>query len=101
MKKRLALAAMTAMIVACSGGEDMPTGPSRVTENFSGSLDDPTRCTCNNGVTNGIGYQLRYAQDRFSFAEMWAWIVLLGVLGYAFNTLLLAIERRVLSWQPR
>jgi ABC-type nitrate/sulfonate/bicarbonate transport system permease component len=53
------------------------------------------------GVTNGIGYQLRYAQDRFSFIEMWAWIVLLGVLGYVFNTVLLAVERRVLRWQPR
>jgi hypothetical protein len=54
VKMRLALVALTAMIVACSGGDDTPTGPSRTTENFSGSLDDPTRCTCNNGVTNGI-----------------------------------------------
>lgn len=51
------------------------------------------------GVTNGIGYQLRYAQDRFSFPDMWAWVVLLGVLGYVFNTLLLVVERRVLHWQ--
>ena len=26
--------------------------------------------------------------------------VLLGILGYALNTLLLAFERRVLSWHP-
>jgi hypothetical protein len=55
VNRRLALVALTAMTLACSGGDDTPTGPSRVTENFSGSLDDPTRCTCNNGVTNGIG----------------------------------------------
>jgi ABC-type nitrate/sulfonate/bicarbonate transport system permease component len=52
------------------------------------------------GVTNGIGYQLRYAQDQFSFTAMWAWVLLLGVLGYVLNTLLLAAERRVLRWQP-
>jgi ABC-type nitrate/sulfonate/bicarbonate transport system permease component len=31
---------------------------------------------------------------------MWAWIMLLGVLGYGFNALLLMVERRVLAWQP-
>ncbi len=31
---------------------------------------------------------------------MWAGIVLLGILGYLLNTLLLAVERRALSWQP-
>ncbi|MFC0116308.1 ABC transporter permease [Kibdelosporangium aridum] len=51
------------------------------------------------GVTNGIGYQLRYAQDQFSFPDMWAWVVLLGALGYVFNTLLLVLERRALHWQ--
>jgi len=52
------------------------------------------------GATNGIGYQLVYAQRQFAFTPMWAWIVLLGVLGYGLNTVLLAGERRVLSWQP-
>jgi ABC-type nitrate/sulfonate/bicarbonate transport system permease component len=52
------------------------------------------------GVTNGIGYQLRYAQDQFSFPKMWAWVVLLGVFGYVFNAILQAVERRVLRWQP-
>ncbi|MCP2259489.1 ABC-type nitrate/sulfonate/bicarbonate transport system, permease component [Streptoalloteichus tenebrarius] len=52
------------------------------------------------GATNGIGYQLIYAQRQFDLPTMWAGIVLLGVLGYLFNTLLLAGERRALSWQP-
>ncbi len=52
------------------------------------------------GVTNGIGYQLRHAQDQFSFPQMWAWVVLLGLLGYLLNTALLAVERKILRWQP-
>ncbi|TLW91559.1 ABC transporter permease [Saccharomonospora piscinae] len=52
------------------------------------------------GTTNGIGYELIYAQQSFEFTTMWAWIVLLGVLGYGLNALLLAVERRVLAWQP-
>ncbi|APU17697.1 MULTISPECIES: ABC transporter permease [Actinoalloteichus] len=51
------------------------------------------------GAINGIGYQLIAAQRLFRFDETWAWIVLLGVLGYVFNTVLLAVERRVLGWQ--
>ncbi|PXY31003.1 ABC transporter permease [Prauserella muralis] len=52
------------------------------------------------GATDGIGYQLIFAQQRFDFPAMWAWIVLLGVLGYGLNALLLAVERRMLDWQP-
>ncbi|WP_197318812.1 ABC transporter permease [Saccharomonospora sp. NB11] len=52
------------------------------------------------GVTSGIGFQLIYAQQSYEFTTMWAWIVLLGILGYGLNALLLAVERRVLSWQP-
>ncbi|MEU5696127.1 ABC transporter permease [Actinosynnema sp. NPDC020468] len=53
------------------------------------------------GTDNGIGSQLLVAQREFDFAHMWAGIVLLGVLGYALNTVLLAFERRALAWQPR
>lgn len=52
------------------------------------------------GTDNGIGSQLLVAQREFDFPDMWAGIVLLGVLGYALNTVLLAFERRALSWQP-
>ncbi|GGM43600.1 nitrate ABC transporter permease [Longimycelium tulufanense] len=52
------------------------------------------------GTTNGIGYQMIYAQRQFELPAMWSGIVLLGVLGYVFNTLLLAVERRALAWQP-
>jgi ABC-type nitrate/sulfonate/bicarbonate transport system permease component len=52
------------------------------------------------GSLNGIGYALLYAQRSYDFPTMWAWIMLLGVLGYGFNALLLIVERRVLAWQP-
>ncbi|WP_199431374.1 ABC transporter permease [Qaidamihabitans albus] len=52
------------------------------------------------GATDGIGYELIFAQQRFDFPAMWSWIVLLGVLGYGLNALLLVVERRMLSWQP-
>ncbi|GAA4415495.1 ABC transporter permease [Actinokineospora soli] len=53
------------------------------------------------GAVNGIGYLLALAQQSFALPEMWAWILTLGILGYLFNTLLLAAERRALAWQPR
>lgn len=52
------------------------------------------------GATNGIGYRLIFDQRQWDFPAMWAGIVLLGVLGYALNTVLLAAERRALRWQP-
>jgi ABC-type nitrate/sulfonate/bicarbonate transport system permease component len=48
------------------------------------------------GATNGLGFQLALAQRRFDFLTMWTVVVLLGVLGYVFNTALLAVESRVL-----
>jgi ABC-type nitrate/sulfonate/bicarbonate transport system permease component len=50
------------------------------------------------GTADGIGFQLTDAQSRSDLPTMWAAIVLLGILGYLFNTLLLAIEGRVLNW---
>ena len=52
------------------------------------------------GAVNGLGYQLTIAKSSFDFPAMWAVVVLLGVLGYVFNTVLLVVERRVLRWQP-
>jgi ABC-type nitrate/sulfonate/bicarbonate transport system permease component len=52
------------------------------------------------GAANGIGYRLLLAQRQFDFPVMWAWIALLGLVGYGLNSLLLVAERRVLRWQP-
>ena len=52
------------------------------------------------GSSNGIGYQLITAQGNFQLPQMWAWIVLVSVLGYVANLLLSAAERRALAWHP-
>ena len=49
-------------------------------------------------ATGGIGFTIVQAERSFATKQMWAGIVLLGVLGYVLNTLLLLVERRVLAW---
>lgn len=51
------------------------------------------------GAADGIGFQLVEATTRFDYETVWAAIALLGALGYVLNMGLLAVERRVLSWQ--
>ena len=48
--------------------------------------------------TNGIGYFVLQSQRTFAIPEMWSGILLLGILGYAFNGAFVLIERRVLRW---
>ncbi|MFG2005438.1 ABC transporter permease [Spirillospora sp. NPDC048911] len=50
------------------------------------------------GSSDGIGYQLLQAQNEFNVPQMWASIVLLGVLGLVLNAIFLVIERRMLAW---
>ncbi|MEU9020573.1 ABC transporter permease [Actinomadura sp. NPDC048394] len=50
------------------------------------------------GTSDGLGFELTNAQSQSDLPTIWSVIVLLGVLGYLFNTILLAVERRVLSW---
>jgi ABC-type nitrate/sulfonate/bicarbonate transport system permease component len=52
------------------------------------------------GTANGIGRSLANAQLDFDFPVMWSWLLLLGILGYIFNAVFLAAERRALAWQP-
>jgi ABC-type nitrate/sulfonate/bicarbonate transport system permease component len=49
-------------------------------------------------ANGGIGFAIVTAQRGFAILDMWAGIVLLGVLGYLLNTLLLMVEGRVLAW---
>lgn len=49
-------------------------------------------------ATNGIGYAIWQAKRLFDISEMWAGILLLGILGYGLNMLLILVERRVLAW---
>ncbi len=48
--------------------------------------------------TNGIGFLVVDAQRTFAFADMWAGIILLGLLGYVLNALLQLVEHWVLAW---
>ncbi|GAA5151491.1 MULTISPECIES: ABC transporter permease [Amycolatopsis] len=52
------------------------------------------------GSDSGIGYRLINAQFGFELDVMWAWIVLVSVLGYVSNLLLTVAERRALAWHP-
>ncbi|MGY1740299.1 MULTISPECIES: ABC transporter permease [unclassified Blastococcus] len=47
---------------------------------------------------NGLGYLLIQSQRTFDYAGFWAVLIVLVILGVAFNFIFLAIERRVLAW---
>jgi sulfonate transport system permease protein len=50
------------------------------------------------GSTQGIGFLTIQAQQSFAIADMWAGMLLLGVLGCLFNVAFVLVERRVLRW---
>ncbi|WP_067799619.1 ABC transporter permease [Actinomadura formosensis] len=49
------------------------------------------------GTSDGLGFELTNAQSQSDLPTIWSVIVLLGILGYLFNTILLAVERRILA----
>jgi ABC-type nitrate/sulfonate/bicarbonate transport system permease component len=50
------------------------------------------------GQPGGIGNLILGAQRTYRMADMWAGILLLGMLGYVLNALLALVESRVTSW---
>lgn len=50
------------------------------------------------GTTIGLGYQIMNAQMVYRIPDMYAGIVLAGIVGYLANRGLLAIEARMLHW---
>jgi ABC-type nitrate/sulfonate/bicarbonate transport system permease component len=52
-------------------------------------------------TVNGVGFELVQAQRSFRSLDVWATIVLLGVIGYALNAILATVQARVLGWQDR
>jgi ABC-type nitrate/sulfonate/bicarbonate transport system permease component len=48
--------------------------------------------------SNGVGYFVLESQRRFAISDMWAGIILLGIIGYVANFLFVRAERRVLRW---
>lgn len=49
------------------------------------------------GTSDGLGFELTNAKSQSDLPTIWSVIVLLGILGYLFNTILLVVERRVLA----
>lgn len=49
-------------------------------------------------ATNGVGFELVQAQRGFRTLDVWATILLLGILGYALNAVLELVEGRALRW---
>lgn len=47
---------------------------------------------------DGVGFELVQAQRSFRMVDVWATIVLLGLIGYGLNAALALVERRVLGW---
>jgi sulfonate transport system permease protein len=50
------------------------------------------------GSSQGIGAMTLLAQQSFMIADMWAGILLLGVIGFAVNMAFDLVRRRVLAW---
>jgi ABC-type nitrate/sulfonate/bicarbonate transport system permease component len=48
--------------------------------------------------TGGLGYLILDMQRTFRVKEMYAWVVILAVLGYALNAIFLEVERRTIRW---
>ncbi|HET8976651.1 MAG TPA: ABC transporter permease [Solirubrobacteraceae bacterium] len=51
------------------------------------------------GGGSGIGYFIANAQQSFAITDSYAGVIILCLLGWAFDTLFLFVERRLLAWQ--
>jgi sulfonate transport system permease protein len=50
------------------------------------------------GTTNGIGFQILTAERNFTVPQMWAGMILLGIIGYLLNVAFRGFEHIVLRW---
>lgn len=48
--------------------------------------------------TGGVGYLVILSQQTFAIPQMWAGIVVLGLIGFLTNLIFVLIERRALAW---
>jgi hypothetical protein len=51
--------------------------------------------------TGGVGYLIIDMQRSFQVAKMYAWILILAVLGFVLNYLFLKFERKTIPWDLR
>ncbi|MFI7025614.1 ABC transporter permease [Micromonospora sp. NPDC049900] len=52
-------------------------------------------------TTSGVGYQIVYTERTFSYVDMWAWFLVVGVIGIILNRLFVFVEARLLRWERR
>lgn len=50
------------------------------------------------GTTHGIGYRIINAQLTYSIPEIYAGILVLGVMGYLLNRTFVVLEKRIVHW---
>ena len=50
------------------------------------------------GTANGLGRRIYDAHDTYSIAEMYACILLIGIIGYILNKGFLQFEKRLVHW---
>lgn len=48
--------------------------------------------------TGGVGFLIIDMQRLFRVKDMYAWIVILAVIGYALNAIFLKLEQRIIHW---
>ena len=48
--------------------------------------------------TGGVGYLIIDMQRSFRVADMYAWIVILAVLGFGLNEIFVRLERKAIHW---
>ncbi len=53
------------------------------------------------GATNGIGFVTLQAQMSLQIEQMWSGMILLGIMGAAFNLVFVLLEQWVLRWHYR
>jgi ABC-type nitrate/sulfonate/bicarbonate transport system permease component len=50
------------------------------------------------GSSSGLGFFISNAENNFNYADVWATVVVLGIIGWLGTALFALAERRVLSW---
>jgi ABC-type nitrate/sulfonate/bicarbonate transport system permease component len=50
------------------------------------------------GSHDGIGFEVLQAQQSYRIAEMWAGVLLLGILGFLMSKMFDLIEHHTLRW---
>ncbi len=53
------------------------------------------------GTNAGLGRRIIDAQITYNIAEMYAVILLTGIIGYIFNSIFVVVERRLLHWSGK